>query len=315
MLIKPFVCTLTIVSFSFTAIAQNFSDQKIFISDIDNFWIAYDSVRATTDSAKQVHFIQTLYVDKGTPGLKAFMKTRNYTPQLWVKLINRYPDFWQSVRPNTFTVKPMAEEIEKSIQQLKALYPHLKDAKMYFTIGGLNSGGTTMADMVLIGTEIVTANAETIAPNAWLADVFKEQKAGHIIPFNIHEYVHTQQEMATPANLLGAALREGACDYIAELVLGKPWGTNYLQYGRAHEATLKKEFKAAMYGTDFSDWLYNGNNAKTVADLGYFMGYAICKSYYEHAADKTRAIKEIIELRYSDAGAVDKFLKASRYYE
>ncbi len=70
-----------------------------------------------------------------------------------------------------------------------------------------------------------------------------------------------------------------------------------------------------MYGTDFSDWLYNGNNAKTVADLGYFMGYAICKSYYEHAADKTRAIKEIIELRFSDAGAVDKFLKASRYYE
>ena len=312
---KLLVCTLTIVSLSCSAYAQQFSEQKIFTSDIDRFWVAYDSVLTTTDSAKQVHFIQTLYVDKGSRGLKAFMKVRNYTPQLWVKLINQYPEFWQSVRANTFTVKPMAEEIEKSIRRFKILYPELRDAKMYFTIGGLNSGGTTLAGMVLIGTEIVTANAETVAPNDWLAGVFKEQKAGHIIPFNIHEYVHTQQEMKQPANLLGAALREGACDFIAELVWGKTWESNYLQYGRAHEDTLKKAFKAAMYGATLNDWLYNGNNAKTVADLGYFMGYAICKSYYEHAKDKRKAIKDMIELRYSDAGAVDRFLKASGYYE
>jgi hypothetical protein len=36
------------------------------------------------------------------------------------------------------------------------LYPELREAKMYFTVGGLNSGGTTVNNMILIGTEIAT---------------------------------------------------------------------------------------------------------------------------------------------------------------
>ena len=55
------------------------SDQRVFTSDIDRFWIAYDSAQTTTDSVQQLHYIQTLYVDKGTPGLKAFMELRDYS--------------------------------------------------------------------------------------------------------------------------------------------------------------------------------------------------------------------------------------------
>jgi AraC-like DNA-binding protein len=35
----------------------------------------------------------TYYVDQATEGLKAFMRLRDYDAQLWVKLINKYPDF------------------------------------------------------------------------------------------------------------------------------------------------------------------------------------------------------------------------------
>ena len=291
--------------------------QKVFTSDIDNFWIAYDSVQTTSDSLKQIHFIATLYIDKGTKGLRSFMVLRNYSAELWVSLIKKYPKFWNSIRPNTLTVKSYAADIEKSIVKFKELYPDLKEAKMFFTVGGLRSGGTTMNDMVLIGSEIATGNASTDVSeftNNWLAGVFKNQQADNLVNLNIHEYVHTQQKGGDPKILLGKSIEEGSCDFIMELVIGKQIQNNYIVYGREHEATLKEEFKSDMLSTNISNWLYNGSTAKTVADLGYFMGYSICKAYCNNAPDKKKAIKEIIELNYSDSAAVEDFLKSSNYY-
>ena len=302
--------------FSFAVSAQD-ENQKVFTSDIDNFWIAYDSIQTTNDSLQQVGFIKNLYIDKGTKGLKAFMAVREYDAQLWIELIRKYPKFWKSIRPNTFTVKTYAAEIEKRIQTLKEIYPDLKEAKMFFTVGGLRSGGTTMNDMVLIGSEIATGNASTDVsefPSKWLESVFKNQLPDNIVALNIHEYVHTQQK-GNPKDLLGQALREGACDFITELVMGKPLQNNYIVYGREHEADLKEQFKKEMFTSFSSNWLYNGSRAKTVADLGYFMGYSICKSYYNNATDKKKAVKEIIELKYSDDDAIEKFLQQSNYYK
>ena len=47
--------------------------------DIDNFWVAYDSIRSTSDSMQQLQYIQKLYIDKGTKGLHAFMEARDYS--------------------------------------------------------------------------------------------------------------------------------------------------------------------------------------------------------------------------------------------
>ncbi|MDQ3843670.1 MAG: DUF2268 domain-containing protein, partial [Bacteroidota bacterium] len=309
------VTILVFLALSLTSAGQN-TNQKVFTSDIDNFWRAYDSCQTTKDSLKQLYFIQAFYIDKGTEGLKAFMEARDYTAGLWVSLIRKYPKFWNSIRPNTFTVMSKAKEIEKSIQKLKMLYPDLKPAKMYFTIGGLRSGGTTMNDMVLIGAEIATGNASTDVsefPNKWLEGVFKNQQSDNIIPINIHEYVHTQQK-GEPQDLLSQAIREGACDFITEMVVGKPLQNNYILYGKQHETELKEQFKSDMFTPAYSNWLYNGSNAKTMADLGYFMGYAICKAYYNNSPSRKRAIKEIIELNYSDTATVENFLKTSKYY-
>lgn len=319
--LKPFVAiikilfiTLSLFTRPFCSSAQN--NQKVFTSDIDNFWIAYDSIQSTKDSSKQIDFIQKLYVDKGTKGLKGFMAVRNYTPALWVQLIRLYPKFWNSIRPNTFTARSYASQIEKNINKFKELYPGLKEAKMYFTVGGLRSGGTTMNDMVLIGSEIATGNASTDVsefPNKWLESVFKNQQPDNIVPLNIHEYVHTQQK-GDPHNLLGQAIKEGACDLITELVTGRPLQNNYIVYGREHETELKEQFKKEMFTSYSSNWLYNGSTATTVADLGYFMGYTICKSYYNNSGDKKKAITEIIELNFKNEDDIESFLRNSKYY-
>lgn len=313
---REIVIIFVFLPLSLIALGQQKKNQEVFTSDIDNFWKAYDSCEKTSDSLQQLHYIQTLYIDKGTEGLKAFMEVRDYSAALWVTLIRSYPKFWKSIRPNTFVVKSKAKEIETSIQKLKRLYPELKKAKMYFTIGGLNSGGTTMTDMVLIGSEIATGNATTNVsefPSKWLEGVFRSQQPGNIVPLNIHEYVHTQQK-GEAHNLLGQAIKEGACDFITELVMGKPLQNNYIVYGRQHETELKASFKLDMFSPAYRNWLYNGTTATTVADLGYFMGYDICKAYYTNSPDKKKGIKEIIELNYSDTTAVENFLANSKYY-
>ncbi|MGZ5135990.1 MAG: DUF2268 domain-containing putative Zn-dependent protease, partial [Flavitalea sp.] len=251
-----------------------------------------------------------------TKGLHAFMQARDYTSERWVMLINRYPKFWNSIRSNTLAVQSKAKQIDSSITRLKWLYPSLRPAYIYFTIGGLRSGGTTTNDMVLIGAEIATGTANTDVsefPDKWLEGVFKSQDPDNIVPLNIHEYVHTQQK-GSSTNLLGQSIREGACDFITELVMDKPMSNNYIVYGREHEQELKEQFRKEMFSTYYSNWLYNGASAKTMADLGYFMGYAICKAYYNRASDKKKAVKEIIELDYSNDRAPEKLLKRSGFY-
>jgi hypothetical protein len=44
------------------------------------------------------------------------------------------------------------------------------------------------------------------------------------------------------------------------------------------------------------------------------MGYTICKSYFTGSSNKKQAIKNIIELNYSDSKAVEKILEMSKYY-
>jgi len=284
--------------------------------DLRNYWTAFDSIRSTKDYAKQLDFINRLYIKPGTPGIAAFVKARGYTDTLWVKNINAYPKFWASIRSNTLKAFESAAELEKQVKKLKKIYPDLKPAKIYFTIGGLNTGGTVSANNVLIGTEMVTGDSKTDVSEfegTWLKNIFSNGKPSSIVYLNLHEYVHTQQKGVTQ-NVLGQSIREGSCDFIAELVLGKPISTGYLTFGRAHADSIKKEFKKEMFSGFYDHWFYNGGSTGDKADLGYYVGYEIAKGYYQNARDKTQAVKDLISIDQSSEAATEKLLSASGYF-
>jgi uncharacterized protein YjaZ len=75
-----------------------------------------------------------------------------------------------------------------------------------------------------------------------------------------------------------------------------------------HEKEIETAFAADEDKTDLSHWLYN-STADKPADLGYWVGYRIMKSYYQHAADKRQAFRDIIQI--SDPKA---FLAKSGWY-
>ncbi|WP_223650336.1 DUF2268 domain-containing putative Zn-dependent protease [Hymenobacter psoromatis] len=293
----------------------------IFTQDITNFWQAYDSVRATPDTARQRQLVQRLYLDRATPGLRDFAKSQEFRARSYVRAVNRYPRFWASVRPATLAVSESVSQIKQVLSRFQQLYPSYKPVEVFFTIGALNSGGTVKGQRVLIGTEIAAATAVTDATElgTWLQGVFKNHANG-VTELVAHEAVHTQQpdgdaELDGKTDLLGYCLQEGAADFIAELLLAKPYTTPYLTYGRQYERTLWQEFEPVLSSPDASQWLYNGDQAQAQhrpADLGYFIGYAICRAYYQQARNKRQAVADIIELRH-DFTAPHEFLAKSGY--
>jgi len=289
--------------------------------DIDRFWIAFDAVQATTDPDLQRTTFQSLYLDRGSPGLEAFMEAKGYTIDDWLQAIHRYPRFWTTIRPRTRLGTQALVRTQDHLARLKALYPNLRPAGVYFEVGALRSAGTTQADKVLIGVEMATGDdtvdVSEMAPGLqrFFRTYFASRPLDNLDLLITHEVVHTQQT-GPRQDLLSQAVYEGVADFVAEQAAGRLPDLPYVAYGPDHDAAIKAAFRKDMEGSDFSGWLYNGaDGAFGVADLGYYVGYEIVRRYYERASDKSAAITRMIELDYSDPAAVRRFVAASGYFD
>ncbi|MFK2917384.1 hypothetical protein ISS97_08920 [Dyella koreensis] len=289
--------------------------------DIGHFWEAYDAAIKADDPDQQRAILQRLYIDRGTPGLQAFMQAKGYTAQSYVDAIRSYPRYWASIRSHTLRAPSAIAALEPELRKFQALYPELRPGSIYFAVGALKSGGTTQGDKVLIGAELATGD-ETVdisemtpKMQAWLTTYFHSRPFDNMVLLTVHEFVHTQ-ERGPGQNLLGQAIYEGVADFVAEQVTGRKPQLPYIDYGPKHGEAIKTAFVKDMADEDTSGWLYNNtNNPFGVRDLGYYVGYAICQAYYQKAPDKQAAIKQMIELDFADKQAVKAFADKSHYFD
>ena len=86
---------------------------------------------------------------------------------------------------------------------------------------------------------------------------------------------------------------EGAAEFSAEMTSGAV--ANYEQAGetKGHEKEIESAFVKDEDSYDLSKWLYNSTPDKP-GDIGYWVGYRICKAYYQHARDKKQAFSDIL---------------------
>ncbi len=311
---------ILVVAAMMCALALAEATTDVVASDVDRFWQAYDQVRAEPDPVRKRELLQRAFLDPGSDGLKAFMQAKGYDADCYLDAIAHYPRFWDSVRPHTLALERRGGEFGPAIAGFRRLYPPLRPAKIYFLIGCLRSGGTTLDDKVLIGAELASGDESVDLSELperlrkGLGVYFASHPAEQLVLLNVHEYVHTQ-ERGPGSTLLAQAMYEGAADFVAEQVTGKTPPLPYMRYGREHEAALKRDFQAEMDGTSWDGWLYNGpSNRYGVGDLGYYMGYAIMRDYHARAADKAQALREIIELDYRDQTSVERFAMASGFF-
>lgn len=321
-MISRYVKTTSLVFFAELLFSQHAYPQiRLHTDDLPRFYQAMDSVMTTSDTAKQAAFIQKLYVDKASAGLKEFMELRGGNTREWQKLIN--VNRAQLVEKRPFILSAINQEpaILKKIERFKVLYPDFRDGDIYFCVGINNSGGTIRDRTVYIGTEVAASDS----PN-W---------AEYLV---VHEFTHTQQwtqrnvkmllkdeqsaktYMASHKKLLGKCLEEGMADFVAEIVLdqrlSERFPDGYIAFGEKYELDIWEEFKKDMQ-QEFDHnkgWLYAEReiSGRRCRDLGYFVGYRICKSFYDKSEDKKQALAYMIGLNLTDENA-SAFLLSSGY--
>jgi len=272
--------------------------------DIDHFWNAFDNLKNCRTFSDSAHSFQQLYLDKATNGLLDFIQARDFTAEKFVEVVSKNSAFYKSVRKNTYEVKKAEPVIQEVFTRFKEIYADFKPFKVCFAIGIKNTGGTVSNQFVLIGTEITTSTNSMDSVNS--NEIIQKLKG-----IVAHECVHTQQKPYPNSNamkcpLLYQSIKEGSCDFIAELITGNSRSN---EYGEKNENKLWNEFKDELCNQNIGHWLYNGSTVKNKpADLGYFIGYSIVKEYYRNALDKKQAIVNIIGM--SDPM---QFLLASTY--
>jgi hypothetical protein len=274
---------------------------KFVTSDIGNFWRAYDLAAKETEKAKRVAIFQTEYLDKGSAGLKDFVRLRIKSAENLVNTIDQMPKYYASIRPQTLEVQSMEKRMRAAFKKFHSIYPKAVFPDVYFLIGVTNSGGTTGPSGLLIGTEMYgkTPNSPIDELRSWLRAVLST--VDNVPAIVAHESCHYNQNYNTAADqrhLLGKALQEGACDTIGELISGRNINEHLKIYGRTHDAEIWRDFEADMYKPDFSKWVYNATTAKDrPADLGYYVGYLITQAYYRNAKDKRKAVHDILNIQ------------------
>ena len=308
-----FLACLIFIGSHFISQAQ----ETIVTSDITNFWKAYDKVTSTEQESLQQKYLWELYLSQGTPGLKAIMEARNYTAEDYLEAIRNYPRFWESVRDNTLRADQYAMELEKGVEKLRKIYPDLKPATIYFTIGALRTGGTTVEDKVLIGSELAMSDENTVSDElpensqAGRRKYFDSNPINDLVLLNVHEYVHTQQNEPIN-NLLAYVIYEGVAEFVSVKAMGVPSAVPAIAYGKENKQVLLTFEREMFYKNNRHEWLWSdAPNDFGVRDLGYYIGYELCERYYEKAKDKQAAIKFLIELDYMDEDAVEILVDGS----
>lgn len=118
--------------------------------------------------------------------------------------------------------------------------------------------------------------------------------------------------MRQDTTLISYAIQEGMADFFAELLTGVNPSQRQYDFAKDRKKKIWNDFAAEMYLNRYNNWIANGDQETPdhPSDLGYYIGYEICKSYYDEMPDKKQAIIDMFHISdYKD------FLKKSKYEE
>ncbi|MCF0074277.1 DUF2268 domain-containing protein [Dyadobacter sp. CY261] len=273
----------------------------VITSDITLFWKAYDQYKKDPSNAQKLFL--TEYFEKGTLNLQEYYRIK--TPNIggiqgFIHNLEIMPEYYASIRAKTEQVSTLEDSIRVIFRNLKDWYKPATFPNVTFVIGGWSSGGTVTNYGSIMGVDMQAAGAETPTHelNLWQKKnmlPFKELK--NVVA---HELVHVQQNnMAGDTTLLCHAIKEGMADFIGELISGRTANARLHVWAVGNEKKVWEEFKKEMYLDRYSNWIANSSQetADRPSDLGYWVGYQICKAYFDQATDKKKAVSDMLNIK------------------
>lgn len=300
------IALVLLVSLAHTAspvakVAAALAAPEIQVEDVYRFYKLYDA----RNGQPTVDQLQRDYLDPGSDGLHNLARMRNVTAARIADNLAKHPEIYSGARQCMAALPRVKRRVQVALRQLGRIYPAARFPPVTIAVGrGKPVGIGSAATGLQIGLEALCAVKWDALP--------VEERFVRVI---VHEYIHVQQFPALDDDeqptLLERSIIEGGAEFGTELIVGQPAEVASPPLRTAtvgHEKEIESAFVADEDSTDLSKWLDNSTFDKP-GDLGYWVGYRIVKSYYQHAADKRLALREIIEITVPKA-----FLAKSGWY-
>jgi hypothetical protein len=283
----PVLGTLVLLSAT-AALAAAQTSPEIQIGDVYRFYKVYGAA----DGHPTADQLQHDYLDPGSDGLHNLARARNVTAARIADNIVKHPEMYADARRCMEVLPRVRQRVKVALQKLVRLYPEAILPPVTIAVGrGRPVGIGSPATGLQIGLEALCAIK--------FDNLDAEERFVRVIA---HEYIHVQQPQALDddehPSLLERSVIEGGAEFGAELIAGHPAEIDSPPFRATtlgHEKDIETAFLADEDSTDLSKWLDNSTLEKP-GDLGYWVGYRIVKSYYQHAADKRRALRDVIEV-------------------
>ncbi len=271
---------------------------RIVTNDIHHFWEAYDLTRKDSSNAHNIY--EKYYFSKASDGMEDYMGSKVSSKDYFIEHIQYFPKLYETMRANTLKIDAYKIEVQKSFENLKALYSEAKFPDVYFVIGAFTSAGTVSTSGLLIGINQISdgknVNTEELDSSAKLL----MNKSKYVPNIVAHELIHFQQDGIKKDSItLGYAINEGMADFIGELISGDTANRKIFDWAKGKEKQIWDDFKKDMYYDRYNNWIanYGAVSKDSYPDLGYWIGYEICKSYYENTKDKKQAIYDMFHIQ------------------
>ncbi|RYE19457.1 MAG: hypothetical protein EOP45_12630 [Sphingobacteriaceae bacterium] len=267
-------------------------------SDIHHFWDAYD--KAMRDTARFKQIMKVGYFDPASQGMNDYMGLKVSSIDEFIRHIRSAPAFYRAIRENTLKVDQYKPAFLASYVKFSSLYKGAMFPNVYFVIGAFTSGGTVSNAGLLLGI-----NQSCLDSHIPLGELSFRQRTRigdfQTLPNVVaHELIHYQQDgMKRDTTTLSYVIFEGMADFMAELISGKAPGVALYAWAAGKEQQIWGKFKKDMYYNRYDNWIANSQQATpdNLPDQGYWIGYQICRSYYEQAADKKQAIYDMLHIQ------------------
>ena len=285
---------------SIQAQLQKPSNFDLKTASMEAFWPYFEKAMADTSQARR-HL--KAFIFEAPREVRDFYVVRyGSIDNMYGQMINAAPNYYRylKTRFHPDSLKVFRKTILKSMKQFQELYPQAVFPKVYIVPGILNTGGTATEMGMFLGGDMYGRSPQMPVEDLtdWQEDAIME--FAELPRLTMHELMHFQQNYRDTTHgqtLLSAVIQEGVCDFMVELCSGNPMVNENLTFlsDPSNEAWIFGEFQEELLGDDTSKWLYNGGSIEDrPQDLGYTLGYLICKSYYEQSPDKKEAIAELL---------------------
>jgi hypothetical protein len=259
-------------------------------SDVTRFYALYTAAREHPSPEQ----LQSQYIQPGTDGLHRLAAARRVTGAAIAANLEKHPEMYANARQCMAALPQVRRRLVSAFGKLRDIYPEAAFPSVTIAVSRGKPVGIADASGVIIGLEALCA-VTWMSPNV-------EDRFVHIIA---HEYTHVQQARAVAQvyddpkpTVLQAALIEGAAEFTAELISGEPGevtSASMTAATKGREKEIESAFVTDENETDLSKWIDN-SSMTTQGDLGYWVGYRIVKSYYQHAIDKRIGFRDIIQM-------------------